>query len=56
MLTFRTIRLDDDYIVFRGNEQEASSAHLRGTLVLCLSEPLTIKHVRLTLSGISRIS
>ncbi|OQD67209.1 hypothetical protein PENDEC_c042G06373 [Penicillium decumbens] len=49
------IRLDDDYIVFRGNEHEAASAHLKGTLVLCLSEPLAIKHIRLQLTGMSRV-
>ncbi|KAL1969992.1 hypothetical protein VTN77DRAFT_6397 [Rasamsonia byssochlamydoides] len=49
------IRLDDRYVVFRGNEHEAASAHLRGTLVLCLSEALTIKHLKLTLTGMSRV-
>ncbi|KAI2359195.1 hypothetical protein LOY91_006852 [Ophidiomyces ophidiicola] len=49
------IRLDDDYIVFRGSPEEAASAHLKGTLVLCLSEPFTIKHLKLRLVGVSRI-
>ncbi|KNG85979.1 HECT-type ubiquitin ligase-interacting protein creD [Aspergillus nomiae NRRL 13137] len=49
------IRLDEDYIVFRGGEQEAASAHLSGKLLLCLSEPLSIKHIRLHLTGISRV-
>ncbi|KAL1990050.1 hypothetical protein VTN49DRAFT_6631 [Thermomyces lanuginosus] len=49
------IRLDDRYVVFRGNEHEAASALLRGTVVLCLVEPLTIKHIRLRLTGMSRI-
>ncbi|RMJ26752.1 hypothetical protein PHISP_02352 [Aspergillus sp. HF37] len=49
------IRLKDDYIVFRGSEDEAASTHLRGTLVLCLSEPLAIKHLRLHLKGMSRV-
>ncbi|KAE8353712.1 putative HECT-type ubiquitin ligase-interacting protein cred [Aspergillus coremiiformis] len=49
------IRLDEDYIVFRGGEQEAASAHLSGKLILCLSEPLSIKHIRLHLTGISRV-
>ncbi|EPS33965.1 putative HECT-type ubiquitin ligase-interacting protein creD [Penicillium oxalicum] len=49
------IRLKDEYIVFRGGEHEAASAHLKGTLVLCLSEPLTIKHIRLHLTGMSRV-
>ena len=48
-------RLNEDYIVFRGGEHEAASAHLRGTLILCLSEPLTIKHLRLELTGMSRV-
>ena len=50
-----TFRLDENYIVFRGNEHESASAHLTGTLVFCVTEPLTIKHVKLTLSGISRV-
>ncbi|KAL4892786.1 hypothetical protein BDV59DRAFT_208186 [Aspergillus ambiguus] len=49
------IRLDEDYIVFRGGEQEAASAHLSGKLILCLSEPLSMKHIRLHLTGISRV-
>ncbi|OJJ05504.1 hypothetical protein ASPVEDRAFT_137895 [Aspergillus versicolor CBS 583.65] len=49
------IRLDEDYIVFRGGEQEAASAHLSGKLILCLSEPISIKHIRLHLTGISRV-
>ncbi|KAI5309175.1 hypothetical protein KEM55_003877 [Ascosphaera atra] len=54
--TYFDIRLDDSYVVFRGNDQEAASAHLQGTLVLCLNEPLTIKHLRLSLTGMSRVS
>lgn len=50
-----TRRLNEDYIVFRGDEHEAASAHLKGTLVLCLSEPLSIKHVKLHLKGMSRV-
>ncbi|KAJ9219765.1 hypothetical protein DTO169C6_7932 [Paecilomyces variotii] len=49
------IRLDDPYIVFRGGEDEAASAHLCGTVVLCITEPLTIKHLKLHLTGMSRI-
>ncbi|KAJ5287474.1 HECT-type ubiquitin ligase-interacting protein creD [Penicillium angulare] len=49
------IRLNDDYIVFRGSEHEAAGALLKGTLVLCLSEPLAIKHIRLELTGMSRV-
>lgn len=49
------VRLDEDYIVFRGGEDEAASAHLTGRLLLCLSEPLNIKHLRLHLTGISRV-
>jgi arrestin-related trafficking adapter 4/5/7 len=50
------IRLDNDYIVFRGSEDEAASAHLVGSLVLCLTEPMIINHVELTLSGILHMS
>ncbi|GIK06967.1 hypothetical protein Aspvir_002620 [Aspergillus viridinutans] len=54
-LKYFDIRLDEDYIVFRGGEQEAASAQLSGKLLLCLSEPLSAKHVRLNLTGISRV-
>lgn len=50
------IRLDDDYVVFRGNEGEAASAQLRGKLVLCLAEPLTIKHLKMSLTGVSKLA
>ncbi|EXJ92982.1 hypothetical protein A1O3_01538 [Capronia epimyces CBS 606.96] len=50
------IRLHNDYIVFRGSEDEASSASLSGTVVLCLTEPLNISHIDLTLSGILHMS
>lgn len=50
------IRLDNDYIVFRGSEDEAASAQLSGTVVLCLTEPMNISHVDLTLSGILHMS
>ncbi|QSS57934.1 carbon catabolite repression protein CreD [Histoplasma capsulatum var. duboisii H88] len=49
------IRLDNDYIVFRGNEHEAASTLLNGKLLLCLSEPLQIKYLRLNLTGMSKI-
>lgn len=50
------IRLDNDYIVFRGSEDEAASAQLAGSLVLCLTEPMAINHIDLTLSGILHMS
>jgi hypothetical protein len=51
-----SLRLDDDYIIFRGSEHEASSAHLRGKLILCLSEPLRVQGITLRLTGVSKIS
>lgn len=50
------VRLDNDYIVFRGGEDEAGSARLAGQLVLALTEPLTTTGVTLTLSGIVHMS
>lgn len=50
------IRLDNDYVVFRGGEDEAASAQLSGSLVLCLTDSLHINHVKLTLSGIVHMS
>lgn len=53
---FFDIRLDNDYIIFRGGEHEAASAQMQGSVVLCLTEPLSIKHLKLTLTGITRMS
>lgn len=50
------IRLDNDYVVFRGGEDEAGSARLAGQLVLALTEPMTTTGVTLTLSGIVHMS
>ena len=50
------IRLDNDYIVLRGGEDEAGSAQLAGQLVLALTEPLTTTGINLTLSGTVHMS
>jgi hypothetical protein len=42
--------------VFRGNADEASSAFLRGTLVICNSEPISNKGIHLELDGVARTS
>lgn len=46
------IRLDNDYIVFRGGSDEAGSARLAGELALCLTDAMAITGITLTLSGI----
>jgi hypothetical protein len=45
------IRLENDFIVFRGNDHEASGQLLKGTVVLCLSAPLKIENIHLKLTG-----
>ncbi|KAM0246396.1 hypothetical protein ACHAQJ_010232 [Trichoderma viride] len=49
------VRLDDDFIVFRGNEQESSGQLLKGVVVLCLSSPLRMEDVHLRLIGTLRL-
>ncbi|KAK4166501.1 hypothetical protein QBC43DRAFT_206163 [Cladorrhinum sp. PSN259] len=49
--TLFEIRLENDFIVFRGNGQEASAQVLKGTVVLCLTAPLRIENVHLKLTG-----
>ena len=44
-------RLENDFIVFRGNEHESSGQLLKGTVVLCLPAPLRIEDVHLRLTG-----
>ncbi|RDA84602.1 hypothetical protein CP532_6047 [Ophiocordyceps camponoti-leonardi (nom. inval.)] len=50
------IRLDDDFIVFRGNDHESSGQLLKGVVVLCLSTLLRIEDVRLRLTGTLRLT
>ncbi|KAL8920538.1 MAG: hypothetical protein Q9172_004465 [Xanthocarpia lactea] len=49
------LSLDQNTLVLRGNEEEASSVLLRGTLVLCLAEPLRVQNVRLRFTGERRV-
>ncbi|KAK3316167.1 hypothetical protein B0H66DRAFT_604478 [Apodospora peruviana] len=45
------IRLDNDFIVFRGNEHESSGQLLKGVVVLCLISPLKVEEISLRLTG-----
>ncbi|KAK3905237.1 hypothetical protein C8A05DRAFT_12925 [Staphylotrichum tortipilum] len=49
--TLFEIRLENDFIVFRGNDHEASGQLLKGTVVLCLSSALRIEDIHLKLTG-----
>ncbi|KAI9826544.1 MAG: hypothetical protein M1832_006140 [Thelocarpon impressellum] len=48
--------LDKDIVLLRGSATEASSVSVKGTLVLCLTEPLSLKRISLSLLGTSKIS
>ncbi|KAI1369930.1 arrestin [Xylaria arbuscula] len=50
------IRLDNDFVVFRGSEHEASGQLLKGVVVLCLKESLKVEDVHLRLQGHCRIA
>ncbi|KAI0459085.1 arrestin [Xylaria acuta] len=50
------IRLDNDFIVLRGNEHEASGQLLKGVVVLCLREQLKVEDIHLRLTGHCRIA
>ncbi|KAK6214403.1 hypothetical protein LQW54_004452 [Pestalotiopsis sp. IQ-011] len=54
--TLFEIRLENDFIVFRGNEHEAAGQLLKGNVVLCLREPLRVEDVHLRLLGNCRIA
>jgi len=45
------IRLENEIIVLRGAETEASSQLLKGVVVLCLPAALKVEDVHLKLSG-----
>ncbi|KAL1901652.1 hypothetical protein Cpir12675_000342 [Ceratocystis pirilliformis] len=55
-VTLFQIRLDNDFIVFRGGEDESSGQVLKGHLVLCLSAPLRVDDIHLDLAGTIRFS
>ena len=48
--------LDNDIIVLRGGESEASSQVLRGVVVLCLPSALKVEDVHLRMTGQLRIA
>ncbi|TRX95579.1 hypothetical protein FHL15_003537 [Xylaria flabelliformis] len=50
------IRLDNDFIVLRGNDHEASGQPLKGVVVLCLRESLKVEDIHLRLTGHCRIA
>ncbi|OAR02837.1 hypothetical protein LLEC1_06195 [Akanthomyces lecanii] len=50
------IRLDQDFIVFRGNDHESAGQLLKGVVVLCLSQPLRMEDIHLRLTGTHRVS
>ncbi|KAI0477416.1 arrestin [Xylariaceae sp. FL0804] len=54
--TLFEIRLDSDFIVFRGGDHEASGQLLKGVLVLCLREHLKVEDVHLRLTGNCRVA
>ncbi|CEI62115.1 hypothetical protein FVEN_g10379 [Fusarium venenatum] len=45
------IRLEQDVLVFCGNQYESSDQILRGVVVLCLRSPLKIEEIRVRLDG-----
>jgi hypothetical protein len=48
------IRLENDFIVFRGHESESAGQVVRGVVVLCTSSPMKVEDVHLRLSGTLR--
>jgi arrestin-related trafficking adapter 4/5/7 len=55
-LTIHGDRPDRDHLTFRGSENEASSVLLKGTLVLCTTEPLKAQDITLRFTGEARTS
>ncbi|KFA64107.1 hypothetical protein S40285_07987 [Stachybotrys chlorohalonatus IBT 40285] len=54
--TLFDIRLENDFIVFRGNENESAAQLLKGVVVLCLPSALRIEDVHLRLIGTLRVT
>ena len=54
-LTLLTDRLDQSSLILRGEPDESPSALLKGTLVLCLSEPLKVQGIHLRFTGEAKV-
>ncbi|KAL1903355.1 hypothetical protein Sste5346_000641 [Sporothrix stenoceras] len=54
-LTLFDIRLENDFIVFRGNEHEASGQLLKGVLAICVPSPIKIEDIHMRLTGTQRL-
>lgn len=50
------IRLENDFIVFRGSEHESAGQCLKGVLVLCLARSLRVDEIHLRLTGTLRLT
>ncbi|CAK7219281.1 hypothetical protein SBRCBS47491_003793 [Sporothrix bragantina] len=55
-LTLFDIRLENDFIVFRGNEHEASGQLLKGVLAICVPSAIKIEDIHLRLTGTQRLA
>lgn len=49
-------RLENDFLVFRGDQHESAGQTLKGYVVLCLSHALKIDELHLRLTGTLRLS
>lgn len=47
--------LENDFIVFRGNEHESAGQMVKGVVVLCVPTPLRMEDLRLRLTGTLRV-
>ncbi|ERT01907.1 carbon catabolite repression protein CreD [Sporothrix schenckii 1099-18] len=54
-LTLFDIRLENDFIVFRGNEHEAGGQLLKGVLAICVPTSFKIDDIHLRLTGTQRL-
>ncbi|KAL8358668.1 hypothetical protein RB601_009855 [Gaeumannomyces tritici] len=54
--TLFDIRLENDFIVFRGNDHEASGQLLKGVVAVCVPGPTRIEDIHLRLNGTLHLS
>ncbi|OAA61068.1 carbon catabolite repression protein [Niveomyces insectorum RCEF 264] len=55
-LTLFDIRLENDFLVFRGSEHEASGQLLKGVLAICVPSPIKVEDIHLRLTGVQRLT
>jgi len=49
-------RLENDFLVYRGGDQESAGQYLKGSVIVCANGPIKIEDVHLRLTALQRLA